>query len=68
MLNLLDGPQVALDPSGMYAATCSFDKLVRVFDFFSGAAIAKVPHSTSPFPPLQQKKEIASVVCGMAVR
>jgi hypothetical protein len=55
---------VALDPSGMYAATCSFDKLVRVFDFFSGAAIAKVPHLTLLF---NRKREIASVVCGMAV-
>jgi hypothetical protein len=39
----------------MYAATCSFDKLVRVFDFFSGAAIAKV-HTPPPSLPFNRKK------------
>ena len=33
--------QVRLDPSGLYAATCSFDKWVRIIDFFSGDCVAK---------------------------
>ena len=34
--------KVQLDPSGLYAATCSFDKYIRLFDFYSGECIAKV--------------------------
>jgi WD40 repeat protein len=34
--------KVSLDPSGMYAATCSFDKWIRLFDFYSGTCLAKV--------------------------
>jgi WD40 repeat protein len=30
------------DPSSTFVATCSFDKRVRVFDFFSGEAIDEV--------------------------
>ena len=31
-----------IDPSGMYIAACAFDKMISVFDFFSGDLIAQV--------------------------
>ncbi|CAM9266437.1 unnamed protein product [Ectocarpus sp. 12 AP-2014] len=34
--------KVDLDPTGMYAAACSFDKWIRLFDFYSGECLAKV--------------------------
>ncbi|CAN0407463.1 unnamed protein product, partial [Hapterophycus canaliculatus] len=34
--------KVDLDPTGMYAAACSFDKWIRLFDFYSGKCLAKV--------------------------
>ncbi|CAM9820841.1 unnamed protein product [Chrysoparadoxa australica] len=34
--------KVDLDPAGIYAATCSFDKWIRLFDFYSGRCLAKV--------------------------
>jgi WD40 repeat protein len=32
----------SMDPSGTFVATCSFDKVIRVFDFFSGEIVAQV--------------------------
>jgi len=32
----------AMDPSGMFVATCSFDKYIRLYDFFSGELIQQV--------------------------
>ena len=34
--------RVALDPAGIIAATCSFDKGIRLFDFFTGHRLARV--------------------------
>jgi len=34
--------KLAICPGGMYTATCSFDKWIRLFDFYSGACIAQV--------------------------
>jgi mitogen-activated protein kinase binding protein 1 len=31
-----------VDPSGMFVATCSFDKQIRIYDFFSGELIHQV--------------------------
>mmetsp|Transcript_5310 Transcript_5310/g.8769 ORF Transcript_5310/g.8769 Transcript_5310/m.8769 type:complete len:1539 (-) Transcript_5310:162-4778(-) len=31
----------SMDPSGTFVATCSFDKVIRVFDFFSGEIVAQ---------------------------
>eukprot|EP00945_MAST-04E_sp_MAST-4E-sp1_P002314 g2314.t1 len=33
--------KIVLDPTGTYAATCSFDKFIRIYDFLSGACIAR---------------------------
>jgi mitogen-activated protein kinase binding protein 1 len=33
---------VDIDPAGIYAATCSFDKWIRLFDFYSGRCLARV--------------------------
>ena len=32
----------SMDPSGTFIATCSFDKVIRIFDFFSGEIVAEV--------------------------
>ena len=32
-----------IDPSGMFVAVCGFDKMIRIFDFFSGQQVADVP-------------------------
>lgn len=38
--------KVSLDPSGLFAVTASSDKIIRVFDFYSGACIGRmVGHS-----------------------
>ncbi len=34
--------KVDLDPTGSYAATCSFDKYIHIFDFYSGRCLCKV--------------------------
>ena len=31
-----------IDPSGMFIATCGFDKIIRILDFFSGEIVAQV--------------------------
>jgi WD40 repeat protein len=37
----------SMDPSGTFVATCSFDKVIRVFDFFSGEIVAQVGYTWS---------------------
>jgi WD40 repeat protein len=34
--------KTCMDPSGMFIATSSFDKIIRIFDFFSGDLVAQV--------------------------
>ncbi|CAN0067451.1 unnamed protein product, partial [Discosporangium mesarthrocarpum] len=34
--------KVDLDPTGMYAAACSFDRWIWLFDFYSGRCLARV--------------------------
>jgi WD40 repeat protein len=34
--------KVSLDPSGLYAVTASSDKIIRVFDFYTGACVARM--------------------------
>lgn len=49
---ILFGPQVTMDPSGLYIATSSSDKCVSIFDFYSGECLAKLyGHSGTPSPP-----------------